>query len=187
MKLAYIRVSATGQDLEAQREAVLKAGAEEVFEDNASGKECYRPALKELLSFARSGDEIVVARLDRFARSSTDLHAMLSELKGKGVVVTFLDNPAMSLDTAHGEMLIAILAATAAFERRLFLTRTEEGRRNAKAKGVKFGRPVKVSDNMVKEIAALRDKGDLSMAEIGKRLGISRRTVYRALDQALRD
>ncbi|MGD9671286.1 MAG: recombinase family protein [Hyphomicrobiaceae bacterium] len=182
MKLAYIRVSTTGQNLEAQREAVLKAGAERIFEDKASGKDRNRPALKDLLAFAREGDEIVVARLDRFARSSADLHAMLADLQSRKVKVTFLDNPSMNLDTAHGELLISILAATAAFERRLILTRTEEGRATAKAKGVKFGRPSVISKELAEDVKRLKDAGELSATQIAEKLGVSRRTVYRALE-----
>ena len=113
MKIGYARVSTTGQNLEAQFAALKAAEVEKVYQDKASGKDRDRPALKEMLTFARKGDEIVVARLDRFTRSSADLHAILADLKAKGVTVRFLDNPAMNLDTAHGELLLAILAATA--------------------------------------------------------------------------
>ena len=93
--------------------------------------------------------------LDRFTRYSADLHVILADLKAKGVTVRFLDNPAMNLDTAHGELLLAILAATAAFERHLVLTRTAEGREIAKQKGVKFGRPAVVSKELKARIASL--------------------------------
>lgn len=182
MKIGYIRVSTTGQNLDAQRKAVLKTGAEKVFEDKASGKDRNRPALKELLGFARDGDEIVVARLDRFTRSSSDLHAMLADLKSRGVSVRFLDNPAMSMDTAHGELVLAILAATAQFERRLILTRTAEGRAAAKSKGVRFGRPSVITEEIKERVADLKAKGNLSANEIAERVGVSRRTVYRALE-----
>ena len=87
----------------------------------------------------------------------------------------------MNLNTAHGELLLAILAATAAFERRLILTRTAEGRENAKQKGIKFGRPAVVSKELKAQIAALRAEGTWTARQIGERLGVSRRTVYRAL------
>jgi DNA invertase Pin-like site-specific DNA recombinase len=182
MKIGYARVSTTGQNLEAQIAALKAAGVERVFQDRASGKDRNRTALKEMLAFARHGDEIVVARLDRFTRSSADLHAMLADMKAKGVSVTFLDNPAMNLSTAHGELLLAILAATAAFERRLILTRTAEGRENAKQKGVRFGRKPKITDDLTAQITALRAEGSLTASEIAARVGVSRRTVYRALE-----
>lgn len=181
MLLGYARVSTTGQNLEAQIAALKAAGVGRVFEDRASGKDRNRPALKEMLAFARDGDEIVVARLDRFTRSSADLHAILADLKARGVTVRFLDNPAMNLDTAHGELLLAILAATAAFERRLILTRTAEGRENAKRNGVRFGRPSKISSALKAEVERLKADGTLSSQEIADKLGVSRRTVYRAL------
>ncbi|OYW53054.1 MAG: hypothetical protein B7Y80_19000 [Hyphomicrobium sp. 32-62-53] len=185
MKIGYARVSTTGQSLEAQIAALKSAGVKRVFQDKASGKDRNRPALKEMLAFAREGDEIVVARLDRFTRSSADLHAMLADMKAKGVSVTFLDNPAMNLSTAHGELLLAILAATAAFERRLILTRTAEGRENAKRKGVRFGRTPKITDELVDGIKTLRASDEsLTAEEIGHRFNVSRRTVYRALGSA---
>ena len=119
--------------------------------------------------------------LDRFTRSSADLHSILADLKSKSVAVRFLDNPALNLNTAHGELLMAILAATAAFERRLILTRTAEGRENAKQKGIKSGRPAVVSKELKAQIAALRAEGTWTARQIGERLGVSRRTVYRAL------
>ena len=166
---------------EAQIAALEAAGVNKVYQDKASGKDRNRPALQELLSFAREGDEIIVARLDRFTQSSADLHSILADLKLKSVAVRFLDNPAMNLNTAHGELLLAILAATAAFERRLILTRTAEGRENAKQKGIKFGRPAVVSQELKAQIAALRAEGTWTARQIGERLGVSRRTVYRAL------
>jgi DNA invertase Pin-like site-specific DNA recombinase len=182
MKIGYARVSTTGQNLEAQIAALEAAGVKRLFQDKASGKDRNRPALKEMLAFARDKDEIVVARLDRFTRSSADLHAMLGQMKDKGVSVTFLDNPAMNLSTAHGELLLAILAATAAFERRLILTRTSEGRENAKQKGVRFGRKPKITEDLVDGIKALRASDEsLTAEEIGDRFNVSRRTVYRAL------
>lgn len=181
MRIGYARVSTTGQSLEAQVAALRAAGVERLFQDRASGKDRNRPALTELLMFAREGDEIVVARLDRFTRSSADLHAILADLKKRGVSVQFLDNPSMNLDTAHGELLLAILAATAAFERRLILTRTAEGRENAKRNGVRFGRPAKVSPELRADVARMKADGVLSAQEIADKLGVSRRTVYRAL------
>jgi DNA invertase Pin-like site-specific DNA recombinase len=96
-------------------------------------------------------------------------------------MVTFLDNPAMNLDTAHGELLLGILAATASFERRLILARTAEGRARAKVRGVKFGRPSVISDKVVKRITKLRAEGNVSASEIASEVGVSRRTVYRAI------
>lgn len=181
MKLGYARVSTTGQNLAAQVAALKAAGVKKIYQEKASGKDRSRPALRELLSFARDGDEIIVARLDRFTRSSADLHAILAILQARGVIVTFLDNPAMNLNTAHGELVLGILAATAAFERRLILARTAEGRARAKAKGVKFGRPSVISNQVAKRIAKLRAEGNMSAGEIANAVGVSRRTVYRAV------
>ncbi len=74
----------------------------------------------------REGDELLVARLDHFARSNTDLHTLMSELQHKSVKARFLGNPSMTLDTAHGEFVIAILVACATLERQLILTRKQD-------------------------------------------------------------
>ena len=181
-KVAYIRVSTTVQNLEAQRDAVLKAGATKVYQDKASGKDRNRPQLKACLDFLREGDELIIARLDRFARSSIDLHTMLQELQAKKVSVTFLDNPSMNLDKAHGELVIGILGAVAGFERRLILARTGEGIALAKKRGVKFGRKTVISDEIKKAVAKKKAAGEQSMAEIANELNISRATAYRALE-----
>ena len=94
-----------------------------------------------------------------------------------------LDNPAMNMETAHGELLIAILAACASFERRLILSRTSEGRAAAKMKGVKFGRPAKVNSKLRSEVEAFKEQGH-SMAAIATRLGVGRATAYRALTKS---
>ena len=113
-------------------------------------------------------------------RHQDQLHQLeLLHVAAAGITVRFLDNPAMNFDTAHGELLLAILAATAAFERRLILTRTAEGREIAKQKGVKFGRPAVVSKELKARIEALRSEGTLTARQIGERLGVSRRTIYR--------
>jgi DNA invertase Pin-like site-specific DNA recombinase len=76
---------------------------------------------------------------------------------------------------------VGILAATASFERRLILARTAEGRARAKVRGVKFGRPSVISDKVVKQITKIREEGNMSSSEIANEVGVSRRTVYRAI------
>lgn len=117
----------------------------------------------------------------RIARSVSDLFAMLEGLKAKGVAVTFLDNPSMNLDTAHGELLLAILGAVGGFERKLIIARTAEGRTVAKRKGVKFGRKAKVSAALGEQVKAKVAEG-LSMGDAAKALGIGRATAYRAIN-----
>ncbi len=119
-----------------------------------------------------------------FEFTSAHLSAMLQELQTKKVSVTFLDNPSMNLDTAHGELVIGILGAVAGFERRLILARTGEGIASAKKRGVKFGRKTVISDEIKKAVAKKKAAGELSMAEIAKELNISRATAYRALELA---
>jgi DNA invertase Pin-like site-specific DNA recombinase len=149
-----------------------------VFAEKKSGKSAKdRPQFQELLEYAREGDEIVVTKLDRWARSITDLMVRLKFLHKKGVRVTFLDNPELNLDTAQGELLLGILGAVSQFERRLIVSRTAERQARAKAKGVKFGPKPKV------KVRALKKARKLSAGEIGKAVGLSRRTVYRILER----
>jgi DNA invertase Pin-like site-specific DNA recombinase len=181
-KVGYVRVSTTGQNLEAQREAVESAGATKVFEDMASGKDTQRPGLQACLAYLREGDELLVARLDRFARSTSDLLSMLERLHREGVRVTFLDRPDMSLTDATGKLVLSILGACAEFERSLILKRTSEGRESAKRRGVKFGRPALVDAELGARVKALKDADpERSMADIARELKVSRASAYRAL------
>ncbi len=179
--VAYIRVSTVGQSLEVQREAVLKAGvdADHIFEEKRSGVDSNRPALKEALRFARKGDTFVITKIDRLARSATDLLNIVNDLKSKGVGLKVIDQ---NIDTGSpaGRAMLQMLAVFAEFETEIRKERQMDGIAKAKADGTKFGRKPQATDDVVSEIRRMREDG-LLIKDIMKATGLSKATVYRAL------
>ncbi len=180
MKIGYARVSTTGQDYNTQLSKLQGEGCEKVFSEKQSGKSAdNRIELQRAIEFAREGDVLVITKLDRLARSMGDLWAIVRELEAKGVAFKVLDQAGMDTSSATGKLLFNILGSIAEFERDLINARTEEGRQAAKAKGIKFGRKAKLTDD---QLAALRgdvDSGYLTKQEIADKYGIARNSVYR--------
>lgn len=179
--IGYIRVSSVGQSLEVQRDKMTAIGVQpdHIFEEKRSGLDSNRPALKEAIRFARKGDTFCISRIDRLARSATDLLAIVSELQKKGVELRVLDQ---SIDTTNpaGRAMLQMLAVFAEFETSIRSERQMDGIAKAKATGTKFGRQPKATDDVVTSIRTMRDNGML-IREIMTNTGLSKATVYRAL------
>ena len=177
MKYGYARVSSSGQDLTIQIEALSKAGCETIRQEKVSGTSVQgRDELNTLLEFLREGDELVVTRIDRLARSIRDLQNIVFDLDKKGVVLSATDQP-IQTDTAAGKCFLDMLGCFAEFETNLRKERQMEGIEKAKEKGVYKGRKPSVDVEKVKE---MRDSG-LGASAIAKEMGIGRASVYRAL------
>ena len=181
--VAYLRVSSAAQNLERQEE--LAVGADRVFREKESGKEGgSRPVLKEAIEWVRAGDTLVVWSIDRLARSIVDLNAIVSELRSKGVAVHFEKermtfNPGEEADP-YTEVMFNMLGTFAQFERRIIRQRQLEGIALAKAAGKYKGQKPKLSASQVEEVKA-KEAAGVPKSKIGRDLGISRETVYRAL------
>lgn len=182
--VAYIRVSTVGQSLEVQREAMMKAGVEpdHIFEEKRSGLDSARPALKDALRFARKGDTFIITKIDRLARSATDLLNIVKELQAKGVALRVLDQ---EIDTATpaGRAMLQMLAVFAEFETAIRSERQMDGIAKAKADGTRFGRKPQATEDVVTQIRRMRDEKVL-IKDIMKATGLSKATVYRALSSA---
>jgi DNA invertase Pin-like site-specific DNA recombinase len=179
MKIAYARVSSTGQNESTQVDLLKHHGAEEVFVEKASaGSRDRRPRLAEAIKFARKGDVLMVTRLDRLARSVPDLHAISKELAGKGVDLIATEQ---NIDTTspHGRLMFNMLGAIAEFETDLRKERQLEGIAKAKAEGRYKGRPVTLDIEGIRAAHAAGDKP----TQIAIRFNIARSSVYRALSQ----
>jgi len=177
-KVAYIRISTGEQNLEAQREAVLSAGAEKIFEEVQSGTNDDRPVLAQCLDYVREGDTLVMTRADRLARSTGFLMTTLKALTDKGVTVVFTAQAELSAHTTpHGKMMLGILASVAEFETDLRKERCREGINNALARGVKFGK-TPMSKEKKQEIIDLWDTGK-GASEVAKLAGVSRSAAYK--------
>ena len=178
MKYGYARCSTQSQDLEIQRNALLSAGCEVVREEKVSGTSLKgRSELTTLLEFLRKGDELVVTRIDRLARSMRDLQNIVYELTEKGVHLSATEQ-SINTSTPEGKCFLDMLGVFAEFETRLRHERQMEGIKKAKEKGVYKGRKQTLDVAKIKELAA----DGLMKTEIAKRLGIGRASVYRALN-----
>src|SRR5258708_6851799 len=157
MIIGYARVSSDGQTLDAQLASLRAAGAEKVSSEKESGSKTDRRALQRALAALSQGDVLLVAKLDRLARSTRDLLNTLQAITERGAGFKVLDNPTLDTTSAHGRLLVNILAAIGEFERELIKARTDDGRRRAMARGVRFGRKVKLTPHQIAE--ALRRRG----------------------------
>ena len=179
--IGYARTSTIDQraGFEAQQAELTAAGCERLYKEQVSsvGK---RSQLEAAMDFAREGDTLVVTKLDRLARSVEHLIQLEGQLRNKGVSLRILS---MGIDTgtATGRMMMTIVGAIAQFEREMMLERQREGIAKAKAEGKYKGRkPTAIAK--AREVRALRGDG-VTPAEIARRLGISRASVYRCLEE----
>lgn len=174
--VGYLRVSTSGQSLDVQRDQLLAAGCEELFEEKRSGSSTEgRDQLEAALRFIRKGDIFTVTRLDRLARSMIDLRRIVDQLNEKGVGFRVLQQGSVDTTRSDGRLLLNILASFAEFELDIRRERQMDGIAKAKEAGKYRGR--KPSIDPVK-IAALRAEG-LGPSAIAKKLGIGRASVYR--------
>jgi DNA invertase Pin-like site-specific DNA recombinase len=179
----YARVSTIDQDLGIQRAALKAAGCEIIREEKVSGtKRDGRAELQTLLDFLRSGDTLVVTRIDRLARSVKDLQDIVHELKVKGVVLRATEQP-IDTGTAAGKAFLDMLGVFAAFETNLRRERQLEGIAAAKNRGVYKGGKPRIDAT---EVRRLIGEG-VGPSEVARRLGITRTSVYRLLGPAKRD
>lgn len=181
MDIGYARVSSTGQSLEVQQDQLSAAGCEKVFAEKRSGTSMTgRQALMDAIEFAREGDTLIVTRLDRLARSGSDLQNIVTRLNTKGVGFRCLQQGAVDTTTGMGKLVLGILGAVAEFEADIRKERQLEGIAKAKEAGVYKGRKPTVN---VEAVKALKVSGK-GPAQIAKELGIGRASVYRALEKA---
>jgi DNA invertase Pin-like site-specific DNA recombinase len=177
MKYGYARVSTSGQDLTIQVESLTNAGCETIRQEKVSGTSVQgRDELNTLLEFLRKGDELVVTRVDRLARSIRDLQNIVYDLDKKGVTISATEQP-IDTRTSAGKCFLDMLGVFGEFETNLRKERQMEGISKAKEKGVYKGRKPSVDVEKVKE---LNDSG-LGASAIAKEMGIGRASVYRAL------
>ena len=176
--VGYARVSSTGQDLSVQLEKL--AGCDKVFKEKRSGVDIGRPELKRCLEYLREGDTLLVTKIDRLARSTSDLYRIISDLAEKGVSFRVVDDPSIDTSSRTGKLIMGILALIAEFENDIRRERQMDGIAKAKERGVHFGRVSQLTPERIAEIKALRAEGT-TVPEIIRRVGLSKATIYRAL------
>ncbi|PTJ62644.1 recombinase family protein [Staphylococcus saprophyticus] len=183
MKIGYARVSTGLQNLNLQEDRLNAYGCEKIFSDHISGSKSKRPGLDKAIEFARSGDTIVVWRLDRLGRNMEDLITLVNELNERGVSFHSLEeNITMDKSSSTGQLLFHLFAAFAEFERNLILERSSAGRIAARARGRYGGRPEKLNQKDLKLLKTLFDNGT-PIKTIAEQWQVSRTTIYRYLNK----
>jgi DNA invertase Pin-like site-specific DNA recombinase len=184
LKIGYARVSTGLQNLNLQEDRLNQYGCEKIFSDHISGAKSKRPGLDRAIEFARSGDTIVVWRLDRLGRNMADLITLVNELNNRGVSFHSLEeNITMDKSSSTGQLLFHLFAAFAEFERNLILERSSAGRIAARARGRYGGRPEKILNKQdLKLLKTLYDNGT-PIKTIAEQWKVSRTTIYRYLNK----
>ena len=181
MLLGYARVSTDDQDLALQRAVLKQAGCRRIYEEKVSGARRDRPQLARLLDQAREGDVVVVRRLDRLARSTRDLLEIAEQLRDAKAGLRSLSEPWADTTSPAGRMVLTVFAGIAEFERALIQERTGTGRAAAMKRGVRFGRPAKLTADQIALARRLLEEGTAA-SEVAQTFKVHRATLYRALN-----
>ncbi len=177
-RLGYARVSTYGQTLDAQLEQLRKEGCVKIYREKASGAKADRRELLKMLKAVGSGDVITVTRIDRLARSTFDLFAIVKQIVDAGGQFRSLAEPWADTATSTGRLMIAVLGGLADVERDLIRTRTAEGRTRAKARGQHMGRPPKLNPTQQAEARRRREEG-ATLFELAKSYNVGVATISR--------
>ena len=195
MWIGYARVSKAdgSQGFDLQRDALVEAGvsAQHIYEDQASGKRDDRPNLMTCLKALRTGDVLVVWKLDRLGRDLRHLVNTVQDLADRGIGFKVLSGQGADIDTttASGKLVFGIFAALAEFERELISERTRAGLAAARARGRKGGRKFSLTKAQVQLAQAAMGKKETQVSDLCQELGVTRVTLYRYVgpDGTLRD
>lgn len=183
MLVGYARVSTSDQSLALQEDALRAVGCERIFSETISTAKETRKGLQEALDYARSGDVLVVWRLDRLGRSLKELLEIINNLERRGVGFRSLTE-SLDTTTAGGKLLFAIFGGLAEFERNLIRERTRAGLDAARARGRRGGRPKALTPAKVALARKLYDSKEHSIREICELVGVSKPCLYDYLKES---
>lgn len=179
MILGYARVSSDGQSLDNQVSQLKAEGCQKIFREKVSARSRgNRAELTKVMAELSAGDILVVCRLDRLARSSRDLLNILHEIGEKEASFKSISDSWADTTSAHGRLLVNILAAMAEWERDVIKARTSEGRARAKKEGIRFGRPPKLTPHQVREAVSRMENGE-TLRAIARSFNVSAPTILR--------
>lgn len=178
-RIGYIRVSTFDQNPERQLDGIK---VDRTFTDKASGKDTKRPELEALMSFARTGDTVVVHSMDRLARNLDDLRRIVQMLTQRGVHIEFVKEHLSftGKDSPMANLMLSVMGAFAEFERSLIRERQREGIALAKQRGAYRGRKKSLSDLEIVDLRQRAAAGE-QKATLAREFGISRETLYQYL------
>lgn len=177
-RIGYVRVSTADQHLDLQRDALQQAGCRVIYEEAVSGKSAARPELEQCRNALRSGDTLVVWRLDRLGGSLADLIQIVAELERSGIGFQTLTEK-IETNSAAGKSVFQVFSALAQFERSLIRERACAGLAAARARGRSGGRKPKLGEKEVDEIKALLRARDIQVTDVARHYGVSRTTLYK--------
>lgn len=171
------------QSVDLQRDAMIAAGVDQrnLYKDKASGARDDRPGLKACLEYLNPGDTLVVWKLDRLGRSLSNLLAIVTDLKKRGIAFRSLTEK-MDTTTPHGELLFSIFGALAQYERELIRERVVAGLDAAKRRGRRGGRPLALSEEQLEQITAALN-GGASKASVCRTFKVPRSTLLGTLER----
>jgi DNA invertase Pin-like site-specific DNA recombinase len=181
--IGYARVSTGDQTLGLQRDALREAGCLDIYEEQVSGARVARPELSAALRACRTGDTLVVWKLDRLGRNTKHLLEIVEELAQRGIALKTLTGYAIDTSTPHGKLVLHLFAALAEYERALIQERIMAGIQAARARGRKGGRRSRLSPEQ-QQAAIAMVQGGMTVVAVAQTLGCSRHTVYKALAAA---
>lgn len=179
MKFGYARVSSAGQSLATQISQLKEESCDIIYSEKFTGTTVDRPKFNELLDRVSSGDTIVVTKLDRFARNTKEALEIIQELF-KARIKTHILNMGIIEDTPFGRLIFTLFSAFAQFERDMILTRTQEGKHNARVTDPSYteGRKTTYTDDDIQAALDMREEG-FTYAQISYQTGISASTLKR--------
>jgi DNA invertase Pin-like site-specific DNA recombinase len=180
-QIGYARVSTYGQTLDAQLEQLRANGCIRIYREKVSGATSDRRELLRLLKSLSAGDVVTVTRIDRLARSTFDLFAIVKRIVDAGGQFRSLAEPWADTSTSTGRLMIAVLGGLADVERDLIRTRTAEGRSRAKARGQHMGRPPKLTPQQQAEAKRRRAEG-ATLKELARSYNVAPATISRLSD-----
>ena len=174
----YARVSTNGQDLAGQEAELTAAGCAKIYREKVSGAKTDRAELAKAICRLEPGDVLIVTRLDRLARSTRDLLNVLATVAEREAGFRSLRDSWADTTTPHGRLMLTVLGGLAEFERELIRARTGEGRRRAKDRGVRFGRPAALTPHQRAEALERLAQGE-AQADLARSYGVSQATISR--------
>jgi len=177
LNVGYVRVSSPDQKIDRQTDLMEQLGVEKIYIDKLSGKNADRPELKEMLSFLREGDTLIVESISRLARNVRDLLELIEKLDEKGV--KFISKKEhIDTSTPTGKLVLTILGAIAEMERETILERQAEGIHAAQRRGVQFGRPPAVYPENWESVYVRWKDGSIRAVEAMRLLGLKKTKFY---------
>ncbi|KQT35595.1 resolvase [Chryseobacterium sp. Leaf405] len=180
MKIGYARVSTKDQNLDLQIKQLENAGCKKIFKEKISGIHSKRIELDKMIEQLREGDQIIIYKLDRLARSTKDLLNICEKINEAGASFRSLSESWADSISPGGKMILTIFAGIAEFERELIIERTSAGRKLALQNGIEFGRPKKFNSEQKAAVKTLIDNGS-SVKQVAETFKVHPATIYRIL------